>query len=580
MEGISSILKAEAQDILIHIEYMDTKRIHDERHFQNLYDLYKHKFSGSKFDIIITSDDNAFKYILKYRNKLFPGTPAVFCGVNDFKDSMLIGHEQITGVVEDFDLKGTISVALKLHPQIKEIFVISGRTKTGMINVEKLKKVIPDFEDSVRFTFFTDLEAEELREKVQILPDDSIVLFLSFYIDKSGKVFSLKDIMTLVTDNSNVPVYTCWDTRLEYGAFGGMMVSGYHQGKTAAEMALRILNGEKVEDIPVMKESPNKYMFDYKQIKRFGIKLTELPVNSIIINKPSPFYTIHKNLIWTVLIGLLFLSLGIFIFLIIRSKRKRAEEALKLTQFSVERAADAVFWMGEDAKFIYVNETACRKLGYSRKELLSMTVHDIDPDFPKEVWQKHWEDVRRRGSFIMESHHKKRDGTIFPVEIVVNYINFDGKEFNCAFARDISERKQTDEILKESEERYRSVYDTAPLAFVIWDRDCRITDWNENAEKIFGWSKEKVLGRNFFDFLIPKLTRPHVEDVVDALLKGELPSHNVNENLTKSGKIILCEWNNSIRYNANGEVSGGISLALDITERKKSEEEIEKKQHS
>lgn len=145
MEGISSILKAEAQDILIHIEYMDTKRIHDERHFQNLYDLYKHKFSGSKFDIIITSDDNAFKYILKYRNKLFPGTPAVFCGVNDFKDSMLIGHEQITGVVEDFDLKGTISVALKLHPQIKEIFVISGRTKTGMINVEKLKKVIPDF---------------------------------------------------------------------------------------------------------------------------------------------------------------------------------------------------------------------------------------------------------------------------------------------------------------------------------------------------------------------------------------------------------------------------------------------------
>ncbi|HUU50530.1 MAG TPA: ABC transporter substrate binding protein, partial [Nitrospinota bacterium] len=457
MEGILSVLESEKKNIDIHIEYMDTKRIHDDTHFQNLYELIKHKFSGFKFDAILTSDDNAFHFLLKYKKKLFPDVPAVFCGIEDFKEANL--HKDITGVVEDYDLRGTINIALKLHPNIKEIFVISDKTRSGQIHIEKVNSIIPDFKDSVKFTFLIDLDAKELQEKIKNLPDDSIVLFLSFFRDKSGRVLSYDKAATLVTDKSNIPVYTCWDFYLGYGVIGGMMVNAFYQGKTAGGMALRILNGERIENIPVLKKSPNRYMFDYKQMQRFGIKLADLPVNSIVINKPSPFYTIHKNLIWTGLIGFLSLSFGIFIFLIISSKRKRAEEALRLSQFSVDKAADAVFWMGQDARLVYVNETACRKLGYSRKKLLSMTVHDIDPNFPKEVWQEHWEEIRKRGSFILESHHKKKDGTIFPVEIIVNYINFDGKEFNCAFARDIAERKKSEEEIKKKTLQLKTLYE-------------------------------------------------------------------------------------------------------------------------
>jgi PAS domain S-box-containing protein len=126
------------------------------------------------------------------------------------------------------------------------------------------------------------------------------------------------------------------------------------------------------------------------------------------------------------------------------AERKRVEEALRLTQFSVDHAGDAVFWMGSDARFIYVNETACRSLGYSREELLAMTVHDIDPNFPTEVWPEHWEDVTRRGAFIIESQHRTKGDKVFPVEITVNYIEFKGKKYNCAFARDITERKKAE----------------------------------------------------------------------------------------------------------------------------------------
>jgi PAS domain S-box-containing protein len=138
-----------------------------------------------------------------------------------------------------------------------------------------------------------------------------------------------------------------------------------------------------------------------------------------------------------------------------------------------------------------------------------------------------------------------------------------------------AEYKKTIETLQQSEERYRNVYDTTPLAFVVWDNNCSVTGWNKRAEDMFGWSQEEVMGKDFFNFLIPESERPHVGTVVEALLENRLPSHSVNNNLTKDGRIILCEWNNAILRDANGEVTGAISMGLDVTERKQAEEALQ-----
>jgi len=122
------------------------------------------------------------------------------------------------------------------------------------------------------------------------------------------------------------------------------------------------------------------------------------------------------------------------------AERKRSEANLRLTQFSVDRAGDAAYWTGPDARLIYVNDQACRVLGYTREELLAMTIHDINPDLPPEAWSAHWKDVRRRKTFTIESTHRAKDGRLTPVEITANYIEFDGQEYNCASARDITER--------------------------------------------------------------------------------------------------------------------------------------------
>ena len=131
--------------------------------------------------------------------------------------------------------------------------------------------------------------------------------------------------------------------------------------------------------------------------------------------------------------------------------RKRAEEALLLARFTVDNVADAVYWIDSKAQLVDVNETACRMLGYTRDELLTLSVLDIDPDFSSDRWENVWKALRENGRLTIETKHRTRDGRVIPVEVMANYLAFGGREIDCAFARDISERKRAEEDLLKTQ---------------------------------------------------------------------------------------------------------------------------------
>jgi len=134
------------------------------------------------------------------------------------------------------------------------------------------------------------------------------------------------------------------------------------------------------------------------------------------------------------------------------TERKQVEEKLQLTQFFLDRSRDYVLFVDSEARLFYVNEAACQTLGYSKEELLNMTLHDIAPDFPVTAWDRHWEELRQKGSFTMESVHRTKDGQDISVEIAVNYLKFNGKEYNCALVRDIRDRKRAEAALQQAKE--------------------------------------------------------------------------------------------------------------------------------
>ena len=129
-------------------------------------------------------------------------------------------------------------------------------------------------------------------------------------------------------------------------------------------------------------------------------------------------------------------------------QRKKVEKTLQLTQFSLDRAKDAVYFLNHKADFFYVNQAACEGLGYSREELLKMNLSQIDPHLGSYNWDDYWQKLKQQQSVTIESHHHTKNGCQVPVEITLNYLEFDNREYNCVIARNISERKQAEAKLK------------------------------------------------------------------------------------------------------------------------------------
>jgi diguanylate cyclase (GGDEF)-like protein/PAS domain S-box-containing protein len=126
------------------------------------------------------------------------------------------------------------------------------------------------------------------------------------------------------------------------------------------------------------------------------------------------------------------------------TERMQIEEQLRLTQFAMDNAFIGIYWLNKDARICYVNKQACATLGYTSEELLRLSIPDIDPLNPIDQWNKHWEALKRDKSQFFETQHRRKDGTIIPVEISANYVDFGRQELNVAFCRDISERKHNE----------------------------------------------------------------------------------------------------------------------------------------
>ena len=131
MDGIHSVMD-EQHDVELFINYMDTKRISDNDYYLQLREIYHHKYRFQKIDAIISTDDNAFNFLLKYRDELFPNVPVFFNGINDYHPSDIEDHKLFTGITETYDAASTIELMLGLHPKTKEIVVVSDATTSGM----------------------------------------------------------------------------------------------------------------------------------------------------------------------------------------------------------------------------------------------------------------------------------------------------------------------------------------------------------------------------------------------------------------------------------------------------------------
>ena len=254
------------------------------------------------------------------------------------------------------------------------------------------------------------------------------------------------------------------------------------------------------------------------------------------------------------------------------TERKRTEQALRLAKFSMDRAADAVYWIDPQANILDVNEAASLMLGYSKDELCAMTVHDLNPDFPVERWPGFWADTQRRGTMVLETAHRAKDGRLIPIEVSVNFLAHEGKEYHCAFVRDITERKRAEEVLREHEAGLVAAQGLAHLGSWEWDIQAGTEQWSAEQYRIFGYAPNSINAT--YDLFKQAL---HIEDrervlaAVEAAL-NECSLYNVEcRILHPSGEVRSVQCRGDVIRGATGEPVKMRGTVLDITESKRTE---------
>jgi PAS domain S-box-containing protein len=181
-----------------------------------------------------------------------------------------------------------------------------------------------------------------------------------------------------------------------------------------------------------------------------------------------------------------------------------------------------------------------------------------------------------QGSHSFEWVARKMSGELFWAEVNLHSTMIGNQPRVLASVRDISTRKATLEQLREAHERLNLLIDRMPIGCILWTPQFTVNMWNPAAESIFGFTADEALGMEPYGTIVPEHVRPVVEPVWQKIMRGDRSAHSVNENITKQGQTITCEWYNTPMKSSSGAIVGAISMVQDISERKAAEDELEK----
>ena len=378
---------AKHKNIELTTVYMDTKRIDENEYIKNLAKLYEQQFFDRKFDLIIVSDNNAFDFMFTYHETLFKDIPVLFCGINNFDKSLLEKNgmkDYMTGVAEEVDLEKNFELISKLHPNLKNLLIINDTSSTGYAIKRDLDPIIKKYEEKFNIEYTDNLEFSNLKTKVSNLDkQNSVILFVLLFKDTTGKYFTYKQSFKQLKEVSSVPIYGLWDFYLNDGIVGGLLTSAVAQGEAVSKMALEVLNGKNIKDIPILEKSPNLYIFDYNELKRFNIDISDYVNNPIIINEPSSIYKEHTKFF---IITLLIISILTIVVVILKANIQRREKLelalsnrIEFDKVLINTIPNPIYYKNIDGKFLGCNTSFENLVNCSKNEIIGKTAFDFFP---------------------------------------------------------------------------------------------------------------------------------------------------------------------------------------------------------
>lgn len=320
-EGIEEAFSQIKHPYRLYTEYLDWKRFPEPEHLEHIADHLKKKYRNVRASVVITSDDKALDFATQYRDTLFSGAAIVFTGV--YKESLpalIRGQGNITGVYEEQDIRGTIDLAFTLQKDLRRAWIVSDMDSSGQAVEARIKAALRDYHPQASAESLSGLTLREILEKIRTFSKADAIFIGSYSIDTSGLNLTGEHLIGMVAKAAGCPVYVLNTHHLGTGALGGSLLSPYLLGREAGNSAVKILNGERAENIPPLERSSYLPSFDFFTINRFQLDTALLPSQTSYLNRNDSFFYKYRGEL--VAIAATFCALLVFLDILLLSFRR------------------------------------------------------------------------------------------------------------------------------------------------------------------------------------------------------------------------------------------------------------------
>jgi signal transduction histidine kinase len=285
------------------------------------------RFDGRSLDVVVPVGGPAVRFALRYRDQAFPDTPIVFMGVEPRVMPPEIWRQNATLVTQAVNLRGMVEDILQLQPDTTNIAVVFGSTPIEQFWVAECRREFQQFAGRVSFTWLTDLTLAQVLARGATLPPRSFILFGMFIMDAAGVPFEQDEALQRLHAVANAPLFGYFGSQFGLGAIGGRLYQDAEVGVRGARAAIRILRGERPERIPPQILEAGAPVFDWRELRRWGISEARLPAGSVVRFREPTVWEQYRWRIVAVIV-LLALQTGLIIALLINRTRRRAAERM------------------------------------------------------------------------------------------------------------------------------------------------------------------------------------------------------------------------------------------------------------
>ena len=447
----------------LHFEFLDLLKHRDQAYRRETAEYLRRKFTDQPIDLIIALHRTALSYLLEDGKRLFPGVPAinVIADPDWLREDFRTANEHQLQELKRSSIimplatgtEPTIKNLLTLLPETRTLVVISGSDLLDRLTEQSVRGTLEAWHGRLRIEYLSGPPLEEVIERVSALPPKTAILYTVFGADTKGRTYRNYDVLRKISRAANAPIFGLYDTLLGNGGIvGGTMPSYSVEAARTVRLSLEILRGRLPTEPVTILPAHFIPMFDWEQLKRWGINENRLPPGSNVLNRPKTIWSEYKGLVIGGVAIILMQAVLVIGLLMQKRKKEVAETSLRQRTEELDQFfnvnLDLLCVANADGYFLRLNPAVERILGYTREELMAKKFFEfIHPDDLEKTRGAMSALSSQQRIFSFENRYRCKDGTYRWLEWSSAPV---GKLIYAA-ARDVTERRQYEQTLQENE---------------------------------------------------------------------------------------------------------------------------------